>query len=1010
MIIKTNIFLKKVKCDIMRTDMLNCEAIGNGIHRKEGRLMNEREASCEKQKELKQYLSPLAVWALSFGCAVGWGAFVMPGTTFLPIAGPLGTVLGILAGGLIMLIIGICYHYMINHYPDCGGTFSYVKNELGYDRGFLSTWFLILVYIAIIWANATAIPLICKKLLHGMFEVGPHYEVAGFEVYILETLVAVAALLLAGGICYIGGRFAAAIQTFFALLLIGGILLGAGVIFLGKGIPPMRAVPAFAPDKGVPGMQVFCMAALAPWAYAGFESISHSAEEFRFSHKKTMGIMAASLLTCVAAYALLALIAVSAVPEGYLGWTEYIGQLSDLEGRKGLPVFHAADVYMGKSGLILLGLAVAAGIMTGLIGNMIAASRLIFSMARDRMLPERFAQLNKRQIPGFTILFITLLSLPIPFFGRTAIGWIVDVNTIGATIAYAYTCVTAYLLARREKNVPVKILGAVGALISLIFTLYFLIPNIWSVSKLATESYMILIVWGILGFVFFRYVFIRDTQRRFGRTTVVWLVLLFLIFFLSMLWFREATQDTTRGVLDNLNAYNESELAEHGIVPDDKERLESGDYLEKQIGTVNQSLKRNSYIQMSIIFIALFIMFHVYNLMSKRERQMELKKLEAEQTSKAKSVFLSNMSHDIRTPMNAIIGYTGLAKQVENVPQTELDYLDKIEASGKQLLALINDVLDLSRIESGKMELDVAPEDLLKVMEEIRNLFVTQMEMKKITFTVQTQDITNKMVMCDANRLNRVLLNLLSNALKFTPEGGTVSVLLKQSAVAEDSASYEIRVKDSGMGMSPEFAATVFEAYSRDRSVNNIQGTGLGMAITKNIVDLMNGEIDVVSELGKGTEFIIHVDFALAEEQEEQVEASGSEEAAAVDFSHYKLLLVEDQMINRELATMILQQYGFALECAENGQIAVDKIASSAPGEFQAVLMDIQMPVMNGYEAAKAIRALSDPALANIPIIAMTANAFTEDIQAAKEAGMNSHVAKPIDINKLIETLTEVLS
>ena len=237
---------------------------------------------------------------------------------------------------------------------------------------------------------------------------------------------------------------------------------------------------------------------------------------------------------------------------------------------------------------------------------------------------------------------------------------------------------------------------------------------------------------------------------------------------------------------------------------------------------------------MSIIFIALFIMFHVYNLMSKRERQMELKKLEAEQTSKAKSVFLSNMSHDIRTPMNAIIGYTGLAKQVENVPQTELDYLDKIEASGKQLLALINDVLDLSRIESGKMELDVAPEDLLKVMEEIRNLFVTQMEMKKITFTVQTQDITNKMVMCDANRLNRVLLNLLSNALKFTPEGGTVSVLLKQSAVAEDSASYEIRVKDSGMGMSPEFAATVFEAYSRDRSVNNIQGTGLGMAITKN--------------------------------------------------------------------------------------------------------------------------------------------------------------------------------
>ncbi|MBQ7723127.1 MAG: response regulator, partial [Selenomonadaceae bacterium] len=249
----------------------------------------------------------------------------------------------------------------------------------------------------------------------------------------------------------------------------------------------------------------------------------------------------------------------------------------------------------------------------------------------------------------------------------------------------------------------------------------------------------------------------------------------------------------------------------------------------------------------------------------------------------------------------------------------------------------------------------------------------------------------------------------ISNAFKFTPEGGSVTVTLQQVGGSDDKGSYELRVKDTGMGMTPEFAAKVFAAYERDRSVSNIQGTGLGMAITKSIVELMGGTIDVETELGRGTEFIVRVDFPIVDDPDEEEIEQVTDDGGEIDFSKIKLLLVEDNEVNREIASLILTEFGFGLDTAENGKIAVDKIAASKPGEFDAILMDIQMPVMNGYEATKKIRELSNPKLANIPIIAMTANAFTEDIQTAKDAGMNSHIAKPLDIQKMIETLTEVL-
>ena len=963
----------------------------------------------EENHSLKRYLSPLDTWALAFGCAVGWGAFVMPGTTFLPIGGPFGTALGMAVGAVVMLVIGYNYHYMMNKFPDAGGTYTYAKKIFGYDHGFLSSWFLVLVYVAIIWANMTALPLISRNLFGDFFQVGFDYEIAGYHVYFGEAILSLSVFYIFGLICIRGGKFSSRVQIFSALILLCGIFIG--LFFASKihGTEIFYIDPAFIPDVN-PITATFSIAVLAPWAFAGFESISHSAEEFKFSPNKSFKILSAAVITGALVYIFLGMLAVAVLPYGYGNWLTYIQNLKILHGFAGLPTLYAYDSMIGETGFIIFAVTVACAVITGLVGNCIAASRLIFSLARDNLLPKWFGKLSNFHTPKNAIIFIMLLSLPIPFLGRTAISWIIDVNTIGATIAYAYTSAVAFKQARIENNFKAKVTGLLGCIISVIFFMYFMLPNFWTFDAMTNESYLILIWWSILGFIFFRYIFKKDNQRRFGKSTVVWIVLLLLIFFTSTIWMTEAARNTSKTVLKNLNAYYTEELTEHDISPSSGEKADSHYYLESQMDFVSSSLTKFNLMQMFLISVAIFIMFSIYNLMMKREKDMELQKLQAEQSSRAKSTFLSNMSHDIRTPMNAIIGYTTLIKKEKNLPPRAIEYLDKIEGSNKHLLALINDVLDLSRIESGKMELDIAKADLIKTMDDVRDLFATQMVTKSIDYSVTVENVANRFVMCDIPRLNRVMLNLISNAFKFTPAGGKVKVSLNQVGIEEDVGYYELRVKDTGMGMTPEFAAKVFEAYERDRSVNNIQGTGLGMAITKSIVELMGGTIDVKSELNKGTEFIVKLNFrTVAEEPIETENNSEQNIKPDIDFSKVHLLLVEDNEVNREIAAMILTEFGFTLDTAENGKIAVEKVSESKPGTYQAVLMDIQMPVMNGYEATKEIRSLENSDLANIPIIAMTANAFNEDIQAAKNAGMNSHIAKPIDIPKMIETLTEVL-
>ena len=405
------------------------------------------------------------------------------------------------------------------------------------------------------------------------------------------------------------------------------------------------------------------------------------------------------------------------------------------------------------------------------------------------------------------------------------------------------------------------------------------------------------------------------------------------------------------------------------------------------------------------VFVMLLLIRRTFDRIQENE-QLEAKLFAAEEASKAKTFFMSNMSHDIRTPLNAIIGYTTLANREDVTYEEKNAYIDKIEMASRQLLEIVNDVLDMSRIESGKFSLEPGCVDLESCIQEASDLVRTQLESKNIELSVSS-DVSHKWVMCDKVMLDRALMNLLCNAGKFTEENGSVSLTLTELGGDDETASYEIRIKDTGIGMSEEFAERLFIPFERERTstVSRIQGTGLGLAITKSIVDMMGGNITVQTYKGKGTEFTVTVDFPLTEPQEETRSAVRDD----ITFEGMRALLVEDNMINMEIAQMLLEQAGFLIETAENGKIAFEMTEDSEPGYYDVILMDIQMPVMDGYTAAQAIRGLPDKQLAGIPIIAMTANAFQEDIKKAEEAGMNGHIAKPLDIPAMKATLRHTL-
>ena len=946
--------------------------------------------------------STFSMWALAFGCAVGWGSFVMPGTTFLPIAGPLGSALGLLLGAGIMLIIGVNYSRLMNKYPSRGGSCTYAKQLLGGDHGFLCAWMMLLSYSAVIFANCTALSLIIRTFAGDLFCFGFSYDVAGYTVYFGEVLLSFG-LIAVCMLFVIQRTLARWVQTIGAVVLFVGICVCfVAVLIHNGGFNGFE--PVFHP-RGNSAVRIVGIVVLAPWVYIGFESISHISKDYPCSQKKTMGIFIAALSAAALAYIMLVYCASMIQPDGFSSWDEYIDLLGSWGGAKNIPTFYSAQQSMGQTGLMVIGITAVAGIVTAIVGNLIILGRLFSSMSSDGSLLPVLTKQNKKGVPWRAICAVSVAACIIPLLGRTAIGWIVDVTTISAAVVYGYTSVCAFILGRQEHRRSSQVFGLLGTAIAVAFFVIYLWPEMRSRGAIATESFLILIIWCLIGMLMFRHIISRDKTKRFGTSIAVWVILFLLIIIISHSWIYRSTNEEIASVNRDVRIIYENHAEAEHDSPDDESLREISD----RISDFADLERRNVFIQDGLILCSLIVIFSIFTITKKREEASEKERLRAEENSRAKSVFLSNMSHDIRTPLNAVMGYTALALQEEDLSDNVRGYLEKIDYSGQHLLSLINDVLDMSRIESGKVELRTLPADLCRIIGESLDIFIVQMREKNLTCDADYGNIQDKYVICDHNRVSRILLNLLSNALKFTPQGGTVTVRLRQLGSENGVGSYELIVADTGIGMSKEFAKRIFDPFERERTqtVSRLQGTGLGMTITKSLVDLMGGKIELETEKNKGTKFTITMDFPLCAAEDVAAEEGTIIEDNA-SFHSKRLLVTDDNPINVEIASEILRQEGFIVETADNGKTAVEMVENAEPDYYSAVLMDIQMPVMDGYEAAKAIRAL-DGERSRIPIIAITANTFDSDKKDALEAGMNDHVAKPFRPNDLIKVIGKYL-
>lgn len=393
-----------------------------------------------------------------------------------------------------------------------------------------------------------------------------------------------------------------------------------------------------------------------------------------------------------------------------------------------------------------------------------------------------------------------------------------------------------------------------------------------------------------------------------------------------------------------------------------------------------------------------------------QEEALRQEKIKAEKANEAKSIFLFNMSHDIRTPMNAIVGYSQLMKKELTNPKLA-HYQEMIEQSSQLLLSIINNVLDMARVESGKMELDENYEVIGNISQLVCSAFAAEASRKNIEFNIIV-NVEHKHIIVDSTKMQEILSNLISNAIKYTSAGGKVTIDTKE--LPYDKEGYvliQTKVSDTGIGMSEDFLPSLFELFTRERNttLSKIPGTGLGMAIVKNFVDLMNGSIEVESELGKGSTFTITIPHKIANKDYTNRNIESSNEFD-IDFMGKRILLAEDNELNAEITTTILSEMGFEVKVVEDGILCVNEIQQQPANTYDLILMDIQMPNMDGYKATHCIRRLSQPEKANIPIIAMSANAFEEDKKKAFDVKMNDYITKPIDFQKMEQVLKHILS
>lgn len=799
-------------------------------------------------------LSPLNVWGLSLGCAVGWGAFMVPANLFIPTAGPVGTMIAMAISTLLLLVIGANFCYLAEKYQDNGGIVAYTRNILGHDHAFLAAWILIIAYLSILWANATANVLLARFLLGDIFSWGYLYTIADFDIYFGEVAATWLVIVAFGLFSAYGGSLKKHLNTLFAVVFFLSVVLLFAALLKESGTqgfaPPFQLYTS-------PVMQVFSMVMLAPWMFFGFEAVTHACDDFAFPSRKLFPIIAAAVLAGGIIYVLLAAMAVMAVPQEYPSWIAYMAARPGLEGLVGLPVFHSVYMAFGTEGLAFLCLSIATAIMTSLLGLYRTTAYLLQFMGRGEILPPWFARCAADETPRNAIIFVMLVSLFIPLLGRVSIVWLCDVITVVGSVAYGYASVCAYKTAAQEGNSLRKNLGLIGLGISVLFFFCPMIPGLLLGGSLATESYLMLSVWSILGFAYYWYAFKTDLHNRFGHSTTMCIMILFLNFFSTSLWLRQVM------------------AKEIGLAVNGSENI------------TYSSIASNIVVQLVMISIVLLLMADIFITLKRRERKMVAARMQQHKINEAKNIFLGNLSHDLRIPMEA--AQTSVHQALENcsvcavctedscpqrVPDRLSNALGQLDVHSQHLLELIGKMLDnksielgggkgnnseTGGIEMGKIRLDLAPVDLRHTFQRIKDIFALQMQEKNIFFEVYPIDLPHPLVVTDNVRLERLLINLVSNACEFTPAGGGVMVTLletKPGTVSRQGsempgAVYEIHIHDTGATMPPAIVSHLSEPFDPE-----VSGLG-GLYIAKGLAFLLGGRISVAASQGQGKELIV---------------------------------------------------------------------------------------------------------------------------------------------------------
>ena len=567
-------------------------------------------------RTLRPFITPAAALGLSIGTSVGWGSFVVTTNLYLLQAGPLGSSIGMAVGALIMLIISWNYHYMMNLYPDSGGVYSYTKNVFGHDYGFLTAWFLALTYAAILWANATSLPIFSKYFLGDTFRFGKLYTLFGYDVYAGEILLTVSAIIITGLLLT---KTRNIIRSIAALL---GAVFTAGIVicFTSAMIwhePEFSFDPAFIPDKSALE-QIMRVASVSSWAFVGFECISHATEEFTFHKKHVFSILSLSVVITTLLYVFVMVLSVTAYPSEFGSWIEYLGHLDELDGIEALPAFYAANHYMGSTGVTILVAALLAIILSSLVGNMFALSRIVYKTASDGVLPKKLAYINSNHAPSGAILAIVIVSCLVPLLGRTTIGWIVDVNTIGATIAYGFISAAVLKKSRETGELREKITGMAGLVIMVCFGIYLLLPSMLGGSSMAKESYFLFTVWAVLGIIFFRGLLIRDKEDRYGKSVIVWIALIMLVLFASLDWMIQSVTSASQQATQLITEfYSES-------VESDAARAAAEEFVAKEMTAVRNTNMIATFIVVLFFTISMGVMLNNFILMRKREKVKDM--------------------------------------------------------------------------------------------------------------------------------------------------------------------------------------------------------------------------------------------------------------------------------------------------------------------------------------------------------------------------------------------------